>query len=252
MKTALLISALAVSLTACAIDPVETDLDETQTDGPDGEIRRLSANALSPSNLTAVTVNVGALTQAYVDAMSQTSAGREVLLYLVGCALNSGSTMSAQHSCNAFTGVCQTITYTGSLGLHSNWRSISPSQSLQRQISSCVLARMNEQARTVTISLRGSAYAMDTNEATSYLYKEGAFFGNVFAGSDKYWGACDADGPTHEYRQCAQDGHCTMAWAGACETACSADVNGNMASCVGANGVTYAQPTTVFLSAITP
>ena len=253
MKTTLMISALAVSLNACAIDTVETDDGDVADGVGEGSIRRLSANALSPAALAQTTIGASALTQSYADALSQTAAGREALKYLIGCGLAAGTSITSQYNCNPITGACQNITYTGELNLASSWRTSAPTLAQQRLVSSCVLARMNELSKTITISLRGNGYGLDPNETTTHVYKEGSFFGNVFAGADNYWGACDADGPTHQYRQCAQDGHCAPTeWAGACETACTFDANGDARTCLGANGVLYAQPTTVWLNAVTP
>ncbi len=245
MKTTLLISALAVSLNACAID-ADSATPETDDETVEGSIRRLSANALMPSDLEPIPV--GALTQAYVNALAEDKENRGALGYLVSCALPTGASITAQYNCTVFG--CTSTTYQGSIGLMSNWKTAVPTLDQQRKLSACVLSRLNEFGRSLTISLRGAGYSMDPNEASTHVYKEGAFFGNVFAGADNYWGSCDADGPTHPWRQCAQEGHCGIDWAGDCASACTADANGNMTSCTGANGVTYTQPTTAWLSSV--
>jgi len=247
MKTPILFSIL--SLTACGIDSVEP-LDPIDPIAPsEPQQEKLAANALNPADLASANITVSALTQAYADALSQTKVGREALSYLVNCALAPNNSISSQYNCGL--NGCQTITYTGGIGLMANWKTATPTQAQQRQLSSCVLARLNELGRTVTISLRGNAYTTDASELATYVYPEGGFFGNIFQGADYYWGSCDSPGPTHAWRQCAQDGHCSpMAWAGDCTTACSTNANGDYASCTGANGVTYGEPTTVWLNAI--
>ena len=70
MKTELLISALVVSLTACAVDPIDgTESDDVAT-GVDGEIRRLAANGITgtysgPNGSGNFSVLAGASSKAY-------------------------------------------------------------------------------------------------------------------------------------------------------------------------------------------
>ncbi len=243
MKTALMISAFAVSLNACAIDEVGVELDEvpadSDSDGPHHE--KLAANGMSSDMMLLTTIPVAKLTNAYADTMASTPEGRHVLQYLVGCALASGATQVASYTSG---GVQYTMTIPGSIGLYTGWKSLAPSLTSQRLISSCMLSRMNESGASLTISIRGTSYPMDAGETTSHTIQEGAFFGNVFAGSDNYWGACDAAPATAPSRQCAQDGHCGVTWAGACSTACTGS---STLSCT-ANGITW--PTaTVYLNA---
>lgn len=248
MKTNLLIVALSVSFNACAVDSVDTNTtDDTSTDedqGPHQE--KLAANALSPADLAASGITAVKLTQAVVNTVSATREGRASLHYLIHCAMPSTYSIVGTYGFNS------TITYTGGINLVPSWTAGNLNQTNQRTLSSCVFARLNELSRTVTVSLRGPGYTMDSGEAASHVYPEGVFFGNLFPGSDNYWGSCDSAGPTHVDRQCAQSGHCSMDWAGDCATACTLDGSGNATSCVGANGKTYANSATVFLDAVSP
>lgn len=246
MKTNLLIAALAVSFNACAIDSVDENTTD-ETDAPEGEIRRLAANALSPADLAASGITAVKLTQTVVNNVSATREGRASLYYLINCAMPSSYSITGTYGFNNAT-----ITYTGGINLAPSWTTGNLSQTLQRAISSCVFSRLNEYSRNVTVSLRGPGYTMDAGEADSHIYPEGVFFGNLFPGSDNHWGSCDSAGPTHVDRQCAQSGHCSMTWAGDCATACTLDANGNATSCLGANGKTYANSTTVFLDTVSP
>jgi hypothetical protein len=252
MKTQLLFAALSVSITACAVDSTN---DTTTTDDTSGSHQeKLAANALSPEDLAASGITAAKLTQTVVNTVSATREGRAALYYLVNCAMPSTYSITGQYNCHPVTGVCQTATYVGGINLVPTWTTSNLNQTSQRTLSGCVLGRMNEYSRSVTVSLRGAGYTMDSGEAASHIYPEGVFFGNLFPGSDNYWGACDSDGPTHVDRQCAQPGHCSVDNTGlsTCATACSLDASGNATSCVGANGKTYANPTTVFLDAVSP
>jgi len=243
MKTALMISALAVSLNACAIDEVGVEQNEVpaESDSDDPVHEKLSANAMSPDMLLATSIPVGKLTSTYANNMAATPEGRHVLHYLIGCALGTNVSQAATYLVN---GVPTTTTYYGSVGLHTGWKAFSPTLTQQRVISSCMLSRMNEYGASLTISIRGSSYSLDTGETTNYRKQEGAFFGNVFNGGDNYWGSCQGVDETHPSRQCAQDGHCGMAWEGNCSSACTGTAS-NL-SCT-ANGITW--PTaTVFLN----
>ncbi len=247
MKTNLLICALGISLNACAVDPVDTNTtDDTSTDDQGPHQEKLAANALSPADLAATGITAVKLTQTIVNNISATKEGRATLYYLINCAMPSTYSITGTYGFNS------TITYTGGINIAPTWTTANLNQTQQRALSSCVFARLNEFSRTVTISLRGPGYTMDSGEATSHVYPEGVFFGNLFPGSDNYWGSCDSAGPTHDDRQCAQSGHCSMNWAGDCATACTLDGSGNATSCVGANGKTYANSTTVFLDAVSP
>lgn len=254
MKTQRLLAALAASLNACAVDSVETTDDTYDTSSDEGPHQeKLAANALSPADLAASGITAARLTQTVVNTVSATREGRATLYYLINCAMPSTYSIVGQYNCNPLTG-CSTFTYYGGINLVPTWTAGNLSQTSQRTLTGCVLGRMNEFSRSVTVSLRGPGYTMDPGEAASHIYPEGVFFGNLFPGSDNYWGACDSDGPTHVDRQCAQPGHCWVENTGlsSCATACSLDTNGNATSCVGVNGKTYANPTTVFLDAISP
>lgn len=235
----------ALLLAACGADSFDSTtidpMDLVEDEGPAHQ--KLSANAMSPDMLLATSIPVAKLTSAYANTMSATAEGRHVMTYLVGCSLAAGNSQTATYYVD---GVPYNITYQGSVGLNSNWKTFSPSLTTQRLVSSCVLSRMNETGASLTISIRGTSYGLDSGETTNYQIREGAFFGNVFNGGDNYWGSCDYTGAaTHPQRLCSQDGHCYMSWAGSCATACTLS-SGNY-TCT-ANGVTW--PTaTVYLNA---
>lgn len=246
MKTELLISALVVSLTACAVDPIDgTDSDDVAT-GVDGEIRRLAANGITPASVASSGITAAQLTQTVVNNLSTTKDKAAVLMYLVQCA------MPSTYSISSTSGL--PYTYTGQFGLAPTWSSGALSQASQRAISSCVFARMNAYGRNVTISMRGAGLGLDPGEADSHIYPEGVFYGNLFPGADNFWGACDADGPTHVDRQCAQPGQCSMTNPGlsSCAATCSYDAAGTATSCIANGNKVYANPVSVYLDAVSP
>ena len=250
MKTNLLICALAISLNACAVDPVDTSTNPTTEDdtsfdeGPHQE--KLAANGLTPEDIQSLGITANTLTQTVVNNLSVTKQGRGALLYLIQCAMPTSFSITGTYTGGSFT-------YVGQFGLAPTWSASPLNQTSQRTVSSCLFSRLNAFGRNVTISIRGTGYGMDPGEAASHIYPEGIFYGNLFPGADNYWGACDSDGPTHVDRQCAQPGNCSMANPGisSCAATCSLDASGTATSCV-ANGRTYANPTTVFLDAVSP
>lgn len=247
MKTQLLISVLAVSLNACAVDSVDTE--PTLSDDVTGEVggihqEKLAANGITPADVAASGITSAQLTQTVVNNLSTTKAKAGVLTYLIQCAMPAGYSITATSGLG--------YTYYGQFGLASTWSSGALSQASQRAISSCVFARMNSFGRNVTISIRGAGLGMDPGEAESHIYPEGVFYGNLFPGGDNFWGACDADGPTHADRQCAQPGNCSMTNPGlsSCASTCSYDAAGTATSCT-TNGKTYVNPITVYLDQVT-
>jgi hypothetical protein len=140
------------------------------------------------------------------DLMS-TAEGREVLKYVIGCAIPSGVTLTGSKS-----GV--TYNFTGEIGLAPSWLNRGLRESEQRWVSACLLARVNRFGVPVSISIRGdhSALAVTATEAHDYTVEEGAFYGNVFRAVEApiIWNACRGrdqaagDSGTLDLRDCAE------------------------------------------------
>jgi len=175
---------LSSGLSACVIDDSDDELGETT-----GEVQstnRISLNKLS-ANAVAITRLSGGALSTTVGSLGQTEDGREVLSYIVGCALPAG---------DALTFVANGAHYTdpGSIGLAPAWKSRALTVSERRWVSACVYARVNFYGVEVHVSLRGDhpALAAPLGEAAQYALTEGAFYGDLFdpAGPRAY--ACSA------------------------------------------------------------
>jgi hypothetical protein len=220
--------------TGCALesadeDPAATELVGTFEGAVESENRlsmnRLSMNRLSMNGLSqaALSMNGSSLVESdlIVDAP-----GRELLSYMVKCALKSYQSLSVMHE-----GV--TYTFQGQIGLAYDWISnplTDPKK--QRWVSACLLAHVNGYGIQVPISLRGShpaLYASDAEKA-EFKVQETAFYGNVFvadpdAGSTFFscggYGIGLLCGATPEtlrpQRSCADAASCGLTFPGMCK-----------------------------------
>jgi hypothetical protein len=106
----------------------------------------------------------------------QTDAGRQLLKYLVSCALAPDVTVT-------FAVAGQAYVLAGGLGLAPLWLEKSLSLEEEKTLSACIFARTNSFGKTVQLSLRGdSAHRLQTDaaERASFPFFEAAFFGNLF------------------------------------------------------------------------
>ena len=107
---------------------------------------------------------------------------REQLKYLVSCALAEGTNAYAKVDGKKYS-------FTGNMGLASNWLNKGLTFEEKRWVSACMLARTNFFGKTVQISMRVSEEMQTLSEnlkATpeeieEYSIFEGGFFGNLFS-----------------------------------------------------------------------
>lgn len=154
---------------------------------------RLSANSLSPAKLTAAKVaaaNLAAHKLAAVELapnrfaanprgvadLMATSDGREVLTFIVSCALPEGTTLVAKDAGNI------DHEFFGEIGLAPSWldRRLHPKD--QRWVSACLFARSTTAGVANPLSLRGPhpALAVTPEEVATWSLEEGAFYGDYF------------------------------------------------------------------------
>jgi len=111
--------------------------------------------------------------------LAATPEQRQLLKYLVSCALPADVALYADID-------SQHYTFPGSLGLAPAWTERALSESEQRWVSACILARTNYFSEPVQISLRArrpvhEALETSQQERDTYPRFEGGFFGNLFA-----------------------------------------------------------------------
>ncbi|HEY5800407.1 MAG TPA: hypothetical protein VIT92_09305 [Burkholderiaceae bacterium] len=113
------------------------------------------------------------------ETLARTAEGRNLLKYLVSCAMPAGATIVTGEG-------TQRHTFAGSMGLAPEWakRALSPAE--QRLVSACILARTNRFGVPVMLSMRSqapggpSSLQADEQERAEFPFYEAAFFGNLF------------------------------------------------------------------------
>ena len=183
--TVVFVSAMA---TACVGD---ADV-ATRTQGvlEDNKIA-LNKIALNKIALNKIALNKIALNKIALNGLLQlneesagdllsTEDGREVLSYVIGCAIPSDVTLTGEHE-----GV--TYEFPGDIGLASRWVTHALDEGEQRWVSACLISRVNLFGISVSISIRGphASLKVSEGEARDYAAEEGAFFGNVFTPGDE-------------------------------------------------------------------
>src|SRR5690606_32992166 len=114
----------------CVADGESVEIESTE---------RPAGNALSPADFGLANLQPGRLDQT-LQSMASTQAGRMVLPYVIGCALSGGTVVNTTY----WNGIGNVpISFTGEIGLVPSWTTTNPTQSQQRLISACVLARVN-------------------------------------------------------------------------------------------------------------
>jgi len=186
---------------------------------------RLAANRLGANRLAAkslASTRLGALGE--TSDILGTVSGRDVYSYIVSCALEPGVTIEKKgvvnycHSVSVGPNhvadeVCGSTpepfpvddpyctvdptdntkadcVYPGSVGLAPQWVDGKLHKDGQGWISACLFARVNLFDTGVGISMRGRNPALDAevSEKEQFTIEEGAFYGNVFTGTDRKTG----------------------------------------------------------------
>ncbi|WP_437813586.1 hypothetical protein [Sorangium sp. So ce1078] len=172
----------------------------------------LSPNALSPNALSPNALSPNALKLTGQNAISANALSaiqnpgpngalsRELLRYIVGCALRPDQTFS--FSWTDSDGVVRQEVYRGELGYAAWWTTTplgtatSNNTYVQSQITACLAARMNWYGVSVRISLRNNEMQADQAERNAYPVREGAFWGNLLSTTDPpFLRACYSSDP---------------------------------------------------------
>jgi hypothetical protein len=146
---------------------------------------RLSVNRLSVNSLTmAGLANIPLSGDPDVNSLLATEEGRELLSYIVRCALAEGDALYA-----TVEGV--EYVFDGLIGLAPNWHEQAFSADEKGWMSACLLAHVNNFGLVVPISLRGAhpALAVTPEEIAGYTHAEGGFYGDLFR-EDQVMYAC--------------------------------------------------------------
>jgi hypothetical protein len=207
---------------ACAVDYQDP---EPSGPPPDSTVYKLAANALLPGKITGSTWGAQILTPSLIASTTNTQDGRDLLTYLLGCALKSGSSITAQQTAFPY----QTYTFYGAIGLGTDWQTRSLTTAERHWVSACVLARANYFGTSINISLQGSHPGLAIDLDQDYHVDEGAFWGDILSGTlseHSCMGVDQAHDNTQSdlpYRKCAAGGSqwCNFTFHNNCNTYCS-------------------------------
>jgi hypothetical protein len=237
---------LAVMATGCAVSDPSLSSTESHVEAAN----RLATNRLATNRLATNRLATNGLSDATSIAdlkeMASDEGGRELLTYMVSCALPEGQSITVETDDASYT-------FDGLLGLTPTWVDTPLSLADRHWLSACLLARVNYYGVTVHLSMRGDTEALATtdDEVAKYSQYEGAFWGDLFADGDQIKNACESqlkstnpqtgDMPLRQCTVPTGDGTttwCDFAAAGTCENVCSGTNGGNgYASCAGATEV---------------
>jgi hypothetical protein len=176
-------------LTGCVSSSSGDDADLSEAESAVATTNKLATNSLLPNRLVANQLGTNSLTNGALSApgLLATPGGRDVLSYIVSCALDPGAQLVLQAGGQRFT-------FLGGIGLAPAWRFHVPTEAERRWVTACVLARTNLFGVQVALSLRGShpRLSPSTLEPARYTLVEGAFYGDLFAPAGPQLYACDA------------------------------------------------------------
>ncbi len=226
----------------------------------------LNPNALDPSTLAPNRLEGSSLAETAFTAITDPgelgAMSRQLLQYIVSCALTPSQSLS--FSWHDELGELHEEVYSGHLGLAPGWRDEPLSVSRKQWISACVASRANRAGVSVMISSRGPHVALrypDRSEVTSYPREEGAFWGNLFTSSPRFY-ACynesNAESSRALGRDCAAgllraDGNVrecpNIHIVGSCDLACGglSAAGGYRPSCTNHGGESSSAVITTFL-----
>jgi hypothetical protein len=216
--------------TGCSVLAGEEAMEEASEETGVYEAALSSSNRLSMNRLKAGSLEVVKLSTAPLSAdgltLAPTSllgskAGRDVLTYLVRCALPAGQNVSGAAGGKVYS-------FSGLVGVAPTWLTQSLSLSGRRWMTACLLAHVNAYDEEVPISLRGNHPALSTTvaESAQFTLEEMSFYGDLFADGTQGMFACAGKGlqmkwpeDPDEYqakRSCSSKEECSMSVPGPC------------------------------------
>ncbi len=231
-------------------DTDEPELAETESAVTAGN--RLASNRLASNRLASNRLASNSLETR--DLMS-TEDGREVMSYIVGCALPAWQSVTLQDSAGV------QYTYPGLLNLAPAWTSRALTVSERRWITACLAARTNVFGVPVSISMRhdtNPALLAGSAEKSTYANAEGAFYGDLFATTPVLFACGNRAWSTFQpntFRACALSSggsstDCQFTYTGPCGggTTCSDKVAPFGGCKGGVPSTTYSEVITIFLT----
>jgi hypothetical protein len=197
MRAVVALVSLSATITACAFEDDDENVGEVSSAVVVNNklaanklaANKLAANKLAANKLAAnkLAANKLQLNQVGANELLATPEGREVLGFIVSCAINEGQTLVAE-----FEG--ETFEFFGEVGLANSWLNHEIDDVGAGWVSACMFARVNASDVPIPISLRGSHNKLTAGdeEKAGWSLQEGAFYGNFFTeeGEGIDWNAC--------------------------------------------------------------
>jgi hypothetical protein len=173
-----------VSLVGCASDPTLSESSSTIVID-----NKLAANKLAANKLAANKLAASDLQSIDQNELLESSDGREVLGFIVSCAIDADKSLIA----SSLDGT--EYEFFGEVGLANHWLHSPVDESGAAWVSACMFARVNASNVPLPISIRGSHPALATDEAerAGWSLQEGAFYGDFFTDDELDWNACRGD-----------------------------------------------------------
>ena len=254
---AAIVFALLAAMTIACGQPSDDVSEVASARGSISTFNRLSMNRLALNRLALNRLALNGLIPggSGTGELLATEEGREILSYVVQCALEEGDTLTA-------TVNGQTYQFGGLLGLVPTWEHQGIDQDQQRLISACLLAHVNALGVSVPISVRSHSVVTSTpEERRDYPVYEGSFFGHLFNGETLMAYSCQgsaADAALEHsedraLRRCTDDTHeCAIIAVGRCRDVCRQRSQDEGWTECWANGVLYEDTISVYLFADDP
>jgi hypothetical protein len=226
-----------IALVGCldAGDPLTSTADDLSSQNG-LSLNGLSLNGLSLNGLSLNGLSLNGLSTASFATWFATDPTNHAaqMAYVVKCAKATGTTTT-------WTDPVTSVSYSwpGELGLATAWSSGSAMTVAEQQVmSACMIAHANKYGIHIPIAVEGRTatgveIARDTNELTTYSFREAAFFGNTITGEGAF--VCLDHAPLTAQqstaRACALDSIGTgldaacppIVYAGPCAAICTAD-----------------------------
>ena len=213
-----------------------------------------TALALLVANTAALGAGVDAPTLRAGSDLESSSAGRDMLKYIVRCALPHGRSIDVPHD-----GSHDRLD--GEFGLAPDWSHAPLSEAGRRWVSACVLGFVNALGVHVLVSMRSAQENLKATvtdeERKTFAYREAAFYGDIFSTTPVAYvcrGNDTGSSPARDKRLCSDPSEqpgisrCGMVIAGNCADVCATEdpVDHAFSHCRGGDR-TYDEVVTVFL-----
>jgi hypothetical protein len=190
-RPSLLLATAAVCVASCAeAQPDDVTLQVEELESMNGmamngmamngmAMNGMAMNGLSSNGMAMNGMAMNGL--AAVNGLSSTTGlmttygGREIVKYMVRCALPSGQTLVKQDQYGT------SYTFAGSIGVAPEAINGPCDLDCQERISACMLAHVNNSGQHISIWMVGPDNGIGWGSSSEYPYQEGAFFGNIIA-----------------------------------------------------------------------